>query len=282
MARRAILNLVAILTAFLVVSPSQALKRLMPSPPSIPQRVATSETIVLGKVTHIEGQSVMVAENPGSDKREFFIALVHVEESLKGAEGLTDIKVAFPAMPIGRLEFDEGGSEYLLQLETDQEVYLFLKPHHSGEFLIGATYYPSLNKKDATFEGNWKLAQRCGKLLADPEKGLHDKDGESRFLTAAMLILEYRTQSAMTKGKPREEPVGAKLSRLILDVLAEANWEKPDQSWGYEMRPDQLFNRLGLTAKDGWEQTATPEVAKKWLRENAEKYRIKRFVTEKK
>jgi hypothetical protein len=203
MARLAILNLAAFLYMFLVVSPSQALKRLMPAPASIPQRVALAETIVLGKVTRIEGQSIMMSESPGSEKREYFVAFVHVQESFGGADGLTDLKVAFPAQPMNHLGFDGGSHDYLLQLETDQEVCLFLKPHHYGEFLVGATDYPSLNKKDPSFESNWKLTQKCVKLLANPEQGLLAKETDDRFLTAAMLILRHRTQSVMSKGQPK-------------------------------------------------------------------------------
>jgi hypothetical protein len=278
MIRFTFLILAAFFSVALIVSPSQALKRLMPAPASIPQRVALAETIVLGKVTRIEGQSIMMSESPGSEKREFFVAFVHVQESLVGADGLTDLKVAFPAQPINRLEFDGGSNDYLLQLETDQEVCLFLKPHHAGEFMVGATYYPALNKKDSSFEANWKLTQKCVKLMANPEQGLVAQDGENRFLTAAMLILRYRTPPIFSKGQPKQEAIHAKQSRLILQALAEADWQKPMAELGYEIRPDTLFGRLNLTAKDGWNQSVSPEAAKKWLKEHAEKYRIRKYV----
>jgi hypothetical protein len=252
----------------------------MPSPPSIPQRVALAETIVVGKVTFIEGQSIMMAESPGSKEREHFVASVHVEESLMGAEGLTDLKVAFPAQPMNRLEFDGGSNDYLLQLETDQEVCLFLKPHHAGEFLVGASDYPSLNKKNPTFESNWKLTQKCAKLIANPELGLEAKETDDRFLTAAMLILRHRTQSFMSKGQPKQVPIDAKQSRLILQALAEADWQKPKADLDYDMRPDTLFGRLNLTSQDGWNQAVSPEAAKKWLKEHVENYRIKKYVIE--
>jgi hypothetical protein len=256
-------------------------KRLMPIAPSIPNRVAAAETIVLGKVDRIEGQSVEVSESPHEkEKKEYFVAMVRIEEAVKGAVGLTDLKVAFPAMPANSKNIPNGGDDYRLQLETNQEVCLFLKPHHSGKFLVAACYYPSFDKKDTNFEKNWKWTQQCGKLLANPEKGLQAKDSDERFLTAAMLILQYRTRQFMPKADAKEEPIPANQSQLILQALAEANWEKPKEDLGYEMRPESLFSRLNLTPKDGWNQAVTSDAAKKWLKENAERYRIKRFLAE--
>ena len=51
------------------------------------------------------------------------------------------------------------------------------------------------------------------------------------------------------------------------------------------MTPQTMFYRLGVTAADGWTQPKDfkqfPEAAKKWLTDNADKYRIQRFVREK-
>ncbi|HEV3235556.1 MAG TPA: hypothetical protein VGZ25_01115, partial [Gemmataceae bacterium] len=135
MTRRMALALVVYSSWGIFVSSGQA--RIMPAPPSIPQRIALAEIVILGRVTHIEGQSVMVLETPqAKEKTEYFVAQVHIEETLKGADGLTDLKVAFPALPANWKNFRNGGADYRLQLESDQEVCLFLKPHHSGEFLV--------------------------------------------------------------------------------------------------------------------------------------------------
>ena len=280
MPRLAQCELAAFMALALLSAAGQA-KRLMPIPPSIPNRVAIAETIVLGKVEQIEGQSVEMSESPDEkEKKEYFVAMVHIEAAVKGAEGLTDLKVAFPALPANSKDLPNGGDDYRLQLEIDQEVCLFLKPHHSGKFLVGACYYPSFDKKDTNFEKNWKWTQQCANLLANPEKGLQAKESDERFITAAMLILQYRTSQFIPKADAKEEPIPAKQSRLILQALAEANWEKPMEDLGYEMRPESLFSRLNLTPKDGWNQAVTSDAAKKWLKENAERYRIKRFLAE--
>jgi hypothetical protein len=52
------------------------------------------------------------------------------------------------------------------------------------------------------------------------------------------------------------------------------------------MTPQTIFFQLGLTPKDGWtppkDFKQLPDEAKKWLKDNADKYVIQRFVYEKK
>jgi hypothetical protein len=263
--------------AFLVLStiPSPSLAQDFPPRPSIPHRVALAETIVVGKVTRIEGQSVMLAETPGAkEKKECFIAIVHIKETIKGADGLTDIKVAFPVQDnrVGPYKFFP-----LFRLHEDQTACLFLKPHHAGECLIAVSEFACIDQMEHDFENDRKWAHQCAKLLADPEKGLRSKDADQRFLTAAMLIIQYRTQLAASKGHAKQVPIDATQSRLILQVLAEVNWKKPIEDVGEEMWPQNLFSRLSLTGNDGWNQSLKPEAAKKWLLENSGKHRIKKF-----
>jgi hypothetical protein len=44
----------------------------------------------------------------------------------------------------------------------------------------------------------------------------------------------------------------------------------------------RLFARLGVTRQDGWARPAhiddVPEAARKWLREHADTYRVRRYV----
>jgi hypothetical protein len=51
------------------------------------------------------------------------------------------------------------------------------------------------------------------------------------------------------------------------------------------MNPQGAFLRLGLTEKDGWtmskDATAVNDAAKKWLKDNAETYRVQKFVLDK-
>ena len=54
--------------------------------------------------------------------------------------------------------------------------------------------------------------------------------------------------------------------------------------FGFQMNtPRNLFYRLNLTPQDGWtapeDLKKFPDAAKKWLRDNADSYRIKHFVS---
>jgi hypothetical protein len=114
------------------------------------------------------------------------------------------------------------------------------------------------------------------RTLADPKKALGSKDAMERMFTASMLIHGYRTPRAVYAGEPRTEPIEADLSKLILETLAAADWNTPSAAVG----PYGSFIRLGLTDKDGWTQPNDFKefvpAARKWLREHADSYRIRR------
>ena len=115
---------------------------------------------------------------------------------------------------------------------------------------------------------------------------LKGKNADDRFLTAAMLIARYRTPRP---GETKTEAIDAEESKLILQALADADWTvKPAPGiLGLQtMNPQNIFYRLNLTPQDGWTQPTdvkdVPDAAKQWLKDNAEKYRIQRFVADKK
>src|SRR5262249_54748058 len=90
--------------------------------------------------------------------------------------------------------------------------------------LTAPMYYDVVDKKNAdAFKVELAEAQRCARLLEAPEAGLTSKDADERLLTAGLLILKYRTAR---DGAGAFEPADAKLSRLILLTLADADWNK--------------------------------------------------------
>ncbi len=245
------------------------------APPPAPTRVATSDLVVVGKVTGF-GPKLVKAELFKGDTRDLQIAVVKVEDTLRGKAG-KEIKVGFvpPAGGPIRPGFRRGG----IQLKVDQEGLFFLAKHPSKDLFILQTDYHFLNKQgNPAFVREVDYVRKCVKLLARPKDGLRSREADDRYLTAAMLIERYRT------GQPgaKTERVPADESKLILTALAEANWIKPGPQF-IRLSPQLLFGKLGLTAKDGW----TPprdfrqygEEARKWLKDNAGKYRIRRYVT---
>jgi hypothetical protein len=274
-------------SAVLLVGNAYA-KSLMIAPSPIPERVALSESVIVGKVTKIENKKVSVPVAPGSkEKQDFIVAVVHIDNAIKGAKGLTDIKVGYFAPPDPPAEGDAprirpGIRRPQINLNEDQEVLLFLKPHSSGEFQMLQAYFDVVDKKSPEFEKDVEAAKKCAKLLEEPDKSLQSKEAEDRLNTAAMLIAEYKTWSSPEE--PQQEPIPAERSKLILKTLADADWTvKPAPGVrGNTLTPLNLFFRLGLTPEEKWNQPMdfekTPEAAKTWLKENMDSYRIKRFV----
>jgi hypothetical protein len=266
---------------------------MMIAPAPIPQRVATADMVVVGKVTGFAAKSVSVPRSPAdTEKSEYQIAIVQVSKGLYGAKGVEEIKVGFlppppPAPP------PPPGSPVLIgplrkwrevQLTLGQEGCLFLTKHHQGDFYVLPQYFSLVDKKSGEFPGVVEEVEKLAKLLADPKAGLESKKADERFLTAGMLIYRYRTQR--TPGATvKQEPIDAEESRLILKALADVDWTTrpgPIGARGFPMLPQLLFNQLGLTEKDGWvppkDYSKFPAEAKRWLAENAGKYRIQRLL----
>jgi hypothetical protein len=249
---------------------------------TIPERVAQADVIVIGKVTRIEKRPVTVPPTPDSkDKADYQVAVVEIGEALKGAEGLTSLKVGFlppQTAENGRPPVLRPGRLSTLTLAEDQELCLFLKPHHSGEFYDFTTNSNVIDKKSPTFDKDLETTRRCIKLLADPIKSLQSKDPADRLFTANILITIYRMPPLPSSRPPQLEPVDAEESKLILHAMADSDWSK-NEALG-------MFLRMNLTAKDGWVQPMDlkdiPAAAEKWVKDNADTYRIQRYVTDKK
>src|SRR5262249_11390638 len=143
--------------------------------------------------------------------------------------------------------------------------------HPKEDFYTAQNYFDVIDKKSPNFAKELAEAKKAAKLLADPKAGLKAKDADDRFLTAAMLIIRYKTP----KGDGAKlAPVDADQSKLILLALADADWSP--KAGRFMMTPQAMFSRLGVTAADGWtppkDYKEFPDQAKKWLKANAGKY----------
>lgn len=291
--RKLLLIGAASLSYLALLSAAGQAKALMIAPAAISQRVALAEVVVIGKVTSIEEKPILAARFPGDkEKGEYRVAVVKIDKALVGASDLTHVRVGFqppapqPAPPPGggvRIPIRRGPQ--LVTLTVDQEVCLFLTPHSEASFFIAANYYDVIGKKDnANFDKEIAEAARSAKLLANSKAGLQSKDAEDRLLTAAMLVHRYRTPKP-SPTPPKTKPVDAETSKLILRALAAADWS-PNKPGRFNMvHPQNTFFQLGITPTDGFQPpmdfNKVPELAKKWLTDHAETYRIQRFVADK-
>jgi hypothetical protein len=270
--------------------PAVAKRVMMIAPAPIFERVGRVDTVVTGKVTSIEEKSVLAPAILGAkENMEYLVAVVKIDDTIQGAKGLTHIKVGFPApqAPVPGRGVRPGLGRGQAKLEKDEEVLLFLTPHNTGEFQVMEAYFDVVEKKADTYEKDVQAAKKYAKLLAEPEKGLKATDATDRLSTAAMLIAKYRTPRPTTTG-PKEEPIDAGVSKLILNTLADADWTPPKAGGpgsNNQLMPLNLFFRLNLTDKDGWKPPRDgnkfAEAAQQWIKDNKDKYVLKRFVVEK-
>lgn len=266
------------------------------APIPVPDRVALADSIVLGTVVAVEPRNVAASPYPGApEKVEYQIAVIKIETVVRGVQGITHVRVGFLphamiSMPGLLGDADGVRRETLLvqgaisPLTIGLRGCFFLTAHGQESFALAPGIQDVLAREMPNFDKDMELTRDCVKLLDDPNAGLRAKEAVDRFLTASMLVTRYR--SLRTPTATKTEPIDAEQSRLILEVLAEANWQAQDLRTLLPA-PQVPFSRLGLTEKDGYKVPAqgfkgNDYIAfnKAWLKNNAGSYRIQRFVSE--
>lgn len=241
------------------------------APPPIALRVAAVDAVYVGKATAF-GPKLIPADLVKGDKRELQVATFQVGDALLG-KAIKEIQVGFYP-PLVRTRAPAP------MLKLNEEVCVFLTKHPKKDLYVMRAWYDVFSREgNPDFAKQVEEARKAAKLLARPADGLKSKDADERYLTAALLVTKYRT---MRNGDEKQEAIPAEESKRLLTILAEADWSGKNPKQGYGMAPLGLFHRLNLTAADGW----TPpkrfaefaDEAKKWLRDNAGKYRIRRYV----
>jgi hypothetical protein len=270
-----------VLAACLGAGPARA-DMIAPPPPL--QRAAMAQTVVIGKVVSIEDKTVTAKRYPGdTEKGEYQVAVVKIEDAVIGAKGLTHVRVGFiPASVNPNVKIRR---PLPVQLKKGDEVILFLQPHFDANFHVAPNYYDGIFKApNSGFEQLVPEIKRAGKLLNDPTAGLTSKEVKDRTETATLLIARYRGAGFYNPNR-KQEPIDAKESKLILEALAEADWGKGEERVD-RLTPAAAFTMLRLTDKDGWFEPRDlekfPVAAKRWLADNADKYRIQKFVADEK
>jgi len=282
-----------------VATPAVAMRVAAPAPAI---RAAMAHTIIVGKVESIEEKTVSAKPFPGApEKVEYQIAVIKISDPILAAKGLTHIRVGFippPPPPVrnpgGPVIIRSGGNNSVT-FTKDQEVLVFLRPHDDGNFMIVGQYYDAINKQgNQQFENMVTETKTFVKMLENPKESLKAEKQADRFTAAAMLITKYRTRR-LGATEPKTEAVDAEMSKLVLTALAEADWKGQGGPALFRLNPLQVFLQLNLTDKDGYEPPMMevmgrkqidyanlPDYAKQWCKDNADKYKIQRYVYEEK
>jgi hypothetical protein len=263
----------------------------------IPELAGGADTIVVGKATKIQPKQVQATPTARDKQKETYqIVEIKVSQALLGAKGETTVKAAVQCTTAGI------GTKVMfiptVPVSEGQNGCWFLRRHHSGKFYVLETGCLVAADGNADFKKDVELTKKCVQLLAKPDEGLKSKEAADRYLTAALLIRKYRGPQVTIWGLPnkevKEEPIAAEQSKLILKALAEDPWKTDVNATA--ISPWNLFQRLGLTAKDDWKFKQEQQLnfldaqaviksrrelaaaAKEWLKGHADDYRIKRIV----
>lgn len=268
------------------------------------QQAMTAEVVVTGKVVEIEKEMTKATQAVGvKDKIDYQVGVIKITENIQGAKGLTTIRVGWqpapnqgnpgtdlqPAVqPIRRPPFRQPQ----VTLTEGQEGCFFLTKHHDGDFYVLQQFGQPLDKKAADYDKQLSSVKQLLKAFEDPKSALKAKDAGERQFAACMLVQKYRTypQINTPNAKVVQEDIDADVSKLILQTLAEMEWTKIDPMLGNSLLQSTWY-QIGVQPTDGFVQPKfvqgqdfnkiMGEAVTKWLKDNADKYRIKRHVVAK-
>jgi hypothetical protein len=299
----------AITVTFVLTATAQS-KALMVATPRPGQLALQADVIVIGKVAEIEKDTVEVSAFPGApkdQKQNYKIAVVKIDEAITGGKGLTQFRVGFAegAAVTGPPPSRVGGGGVAIKpairpgrgpvaLTAGQEGCFFLTRHHDGDFYILAGNAAPLEKKDENYEKMLGEVKKTAKILDDPMAALKAKELNDRFQAAHTLLQRYQFNRS---GKPvPRESIPAEENKLILAIMLELPWQSSNvaprpvteslpairntlwamtQSDMIGFKPP-TFNQGVVSPED--RQKAWEEATTAYLKDNAEKIKLKGFV----
>jgi hypothetical protein len=260
-----------------------------------PDRIVRSDIVVLGRVVAVEPKDVeAVLSSDSPYKLDYRIAVVKVQEVIHGPKEVKELRLGFVSPEQDRKADKTGKAMPKLShldfrsVNVGQEGLFFLRKHHLDGFYVNFVLFNGfLPSGDAPeFTKNLENARRLGKVLELPLEALKAENASNRFLAAAMLINRYRLHGVKASKLP-EKAIDAEESKLLLKVLAEADWKDVNEAIAssmYPPHPYRVFLQLGATRTDGYDPPKnapdfreTLRYTQNWLRDNQEKYRIQRF-----
>jgi hypothetical protein len=299
---------------FGLTAAAQAKALVMAGPQTPAAQAANADVIVVGKVTEVENDAVEVSPYKGAPKDQkasFKVAVLKVDEALLGGSGLTRFRVGFPAdapaaaapptsdaPPVavrpGLARIRRPGMAAPVALTAGMEGCFVLTRHPEGDFYVLAAGAP-LQKKDEKYAKDLEQVKKVVKAIDDPVTALKAKDLDDRFQAAQVVLQRYQTP----RGSNAREPIPAEENKLIVALLDELPWQPKDGAparAGGEVAPSRsalwyLINPAELGFKQPQPQPQRPgdppvdfnhvmdEATSKFLKENAEKVKIRRFAS---
>ena len=266
---------------------------------ALPDRIVRSDIVVLGRVVAMEPKDVQAILSPARTyDLHYRIAVVKVDEVIHGKKEVKELRVGFVSPEQDRT-VDKNGKPMLplaphdsRPLNVGQEGLFILRKHHQGGFFVNFMLSGGFVPRDAPdFTKVLENVRKLAGILERPLEALKSGNATNRYLAAGMLINRHRLHGAKGITLP-EQAIDAEESRLLLKTLAEAGWENVNEaisSSNYPTHPYQIFLQLGVAGKDGYQPPVNPAdfreilgYARRWLQDNQENYRIRRFTADSK
>ncbi len=284
---------------------------IMPYPGHGRTQFTQADAVFVGRVVALERMDIEATQVPGTAKVKYRVAVVQVTESIFGLKkDAQQVRVAFvmqgnngplngpgggiqilPAPAPGQLQPVQPGfgprrpfpGNFQMNLAVGQDGIFTVNKHPKENFYLAPSVQTFINRENNPgFDGQVKAAKQLAKAMADPIASLKSEDKQDRYTAAAVLINKYRNANL---GQPMKlVPIDAAESKLILQAIAGGDWKigvfNPNAP-----APSELFNQLGLTAKDGYTPNFRTQqemftAMQKWLDDNNGKYIIQKYVVD--
>ena len=239
--------------------------------PSLAARLAQADMVAAGRILSVESRPLSLRLARGQEPLPFAVAILKIETMLRGDDRLTHVRVA--------LHQHQG-------IPVSFEGIFFLTAHaEEPVYTISSEWYNSpINRaSNPSYDKQVQELGRLGKLLADPLTSLKSPLSDARFLTAALLVSQFKTFRAdIHEANAKTVPIDAAMSRLILKALAETDWNRAGDD--YRLSPWGVFVQLEAKPVDGWDVANMPsavhrtEAARSWLKANEDHFRIQTFA----
>lgn len=268
-----------------------------------------SDVVVVGKVVELEPDTVTAAPYRGAPKEQhtsYKVAHLKIEDRVRGASGVTQVRVGFVAdsPPLAGPGSDVRVTRTAIAMTDGYPVRMgvgltpglegcfYLAKHPTADFylLVGLP----VQKKDPGYAKQVDRLKQVARILDDPVEALRSKALNERFEAAQMVLQRYRTP----RGSNLREPVPEEENKLIVALLAELPWVPAD---GKRIRPDGRmvphrevlwysinpgefgFKRPDVPKRQPGDPPADmnklmDEATTKFLKENGDKIKLKRFV----
>jgi hypothetical protein len=264
--------------------------------PDNPIPLAPLDVVVVGKVIEIEPNELEVTHAnaaPWEPRVTYRVAVVQIDERLLGASGITRLRVGFQA------------NWPQLALKPGMEGCVALTRQSQADFYTQVNCI--VEKQDARFPKVLRENRTLRRVTDDPVAALKAMELTDRFDAAKMLLEQY----LRPRGSHRREPIPDEENKLILHLLLELPWKPIDggydredggtvphrcvlwnminpSEFGFE-RPMPVLPRpreLGVDVASNPEPSDPPadpdtlmdRATIKFLKENADKFKLKRFV----